>query len=85
MSIQHTLTVRVPIDIDGMKTSRLTIINCPPYLSNDALDVLLTEYKMANPTHRIISKSWSANLGLGLSKSQAHSAVSEEQDKDWKR
>lgn len=48
--IQHTLSVRID--------KQIVKINCPPYLSNDALDVLLTEYKMAHPTHKIVSKSW---------------------------
>lgn len=61
VEVQHTITVRIPIEIDGKKTTRQVQINCPPFLSDDALDVLLMSYRTEHPDHKVISKSWRSN------------------------
>ncbi len=53
MTVQHTITVRIG--------KQQVVINCPPYLSEDALDVMLMTYRDEHPDHKIISKTWRSN------------------------
>lgn len=48
--IQHTISVRIG--------KQIVKINCPPYLSPEALDVMLMTYRAEHPDHKIVSKSW---------------------------
>lgn len=54
--VQHTITVRIG--------KQQMTINCPPYLSPEALDVMLMSYRDEHPDHKIISKSWRSNAPI---------------------